>query len=198
MIPLSKAIDRYVHDEFFFVQIGANDGNKNDPIKESIEKYDLSGLCVEPVGRPFNRLKRRYRRNPKILLENSAISDREGKVTLYRDRKNDKLCSLRMPKRRRFARRMYEIEVEAMRLLTLIRKHNVNRIDLLQIDIEGMDDMVVYQINDLSTLPTIVNFEFEHLSKERTDAVVSFLRSKGYETIDKSAHGDIIAIRGVL
>jgi len=33
-------------EEFYFVQIGANDGKTDDPIREYIEKYHLKGLLV--------------------------------------------------------------------------------------------------------------------------------------------------------
>lgn len=43
---LKKLIQSNIHDQFYFVQIGANDGHSFDPIHEYIIKYQLTGICI--------------------------------------------------------------------------------------------------------------------------------------------------------
>lgn len=35
--------------QFFFVQVGANDGVNDDPLRACVLKYRLSGLLIEPL-----------------------------------------------------------------------------------------------------------------------------------------------------
>ena len=49
------------HKDFFFVQIGANDGFKADPIYLYVRKYGWKGILVEPVSYIFEKLKENYK-----------------------------------------------------------------------------------------------------------------------------------------
>ena len=44
--------------DFYFVQIGANNGVRNDPLRSLILKYHLRGLLVEPLTDMFDELKK--------------------------------------------------------------------------------------------------------------------------------------------
>jgi len=91
---LSKIIEKYsiAKKDFFFIQIGANDGGNYkinnqsfDPINKLIKKYDWAGLLIEPLKSVFNNyLKPLYNNNSKIRLENVAISDSIGQRKLYK------------------------------------------------------------------------------------------------------------------
>ena len=41
--------------DFYFIQIGANDGRDRDPLNHVIRKYGLRGLLVEPLPSTFDR-----------------------------------------------------------------------------------------------------------------------------------------------
>jgi FkbM family methyltransferase len=73
------------------------------------------------------------------------------------------------------------IKVPSYSLLEIIKNHNFSiKIDLLQIDCEGMDDEVLYCCNLLETQPEIINFEYYHLSSYRFKNLVSFLERLNY------------------
>jgi hypothetical protein len=40
--------------EFFFLQVGANDGVRHDPLRQIVLEYHLRGLCVEPLPDMFD------------------------------------------------------------------------------------------------------------------------------------------------
>ncbi len=44
-------------EPFFFIQVGANDGVLDDPIRALILEYRLAGLLIEPLPDIFEKLK---------------------------------------------------------------------------------------------------------------------------------------------
>lgn len=54
-------------------------------------------------------------------------------------------------------------------------------VDVLQIDAEGFDDTVIYNANLDQIRPVIINFEIEHLSKERLTALSDYLYEHGFK-----------------
>jgi FkbM family methyltransferase len=191
-MKIDEALEKYnKNEDFFFIQIGANDANKNDPLQWYVKNYNWSGILVEPLPYAFKLLKRRYRRRYKrlknLFFENSAIYTEDGEVDFYAaaDIKRGKLSSLSpdgTPEIIKYARRhtIEKMTVPAMRLVTLYEKYNVKNVDLLQIDVEGFDDMVIKQIKDLPSLPTILNYEYYHLPKDRLSYIDGFLTGLGY------------------
>jgi FkbM family methyltransferase len=67
----------------FFIQIGANDGVSNDAIHESVVRFGLKGLLVEPQATSFRELTRAYRAHDGVILDNVAISHKDGTQKLY-------------------------------------------------------------------------------------------------------------------
>src|SRR6478672_5148060 len=55
---------------FFFVQIGACDGEIDDPLNVLIRQHRLAGLLVEPLPDIFMRLREHYGDQPQLLFEN--------------------------------------------------------------------------------------------------------------------------------
>src|SRR5437762_11064199 len=71
---------------FFFVQIGANDGIRVDPLRPSVLRHRLRGLFIEPLPDLFERLVDNYAGHMGLLFENCAISDHDGTQRMYRTR----------------------------------------------------------------------------------------------------------------
>lgn len=78
MIPkrlrLFKNLAPYLKPDFFFINIGANDGVENDPIYPFLKKYGARGIQVEPIPYNATKLERNFRDCPGIIIENIAIS----------------------------------------------------------------------------------------------------------------------------
>lgn len=70
-----KALRPYVKEDFFFVNIGANDGIDNDPLFPLIKKYRWKGIAVEPIPETFRMLKRNLADYEGIIFENVAIGE---------------------------------------------------------------------------------------------------------------------------
>lgn len=59
-----------------FIQIGTNDGLRNDPIREFIIRDNWSGLLIEPLPYAYNELKRNYSgySHKNLSFLNAAVS----------------------------------------------------------------------------------------------------------------------------
>ena len=81
-----KIINEYSkkNKDFFFIQIGANDGLKADPIYLYVNKYHWNGILVEPVKYIFDNLRKNYQGVPNVLFENVAIGEKDGFKNFYR------------------------------------------------------------------------------------------------------------------
>ena len=68
--PLEQLFYKYIYDDFFFIQIGANNGQRYDPVHHLIvrEKDKVSGIAIEPVQEYFDELKITYKDFPLIKL----------------------------------------------------------------------------------------------------------------------------------
>lgn len=77
---------RQLQEDFFFLQIGANDGRSNDPIYPFVNTYHPSGILVEPQPDAFAQLQATYPNSdfPSLKLINAAIAPSDSIVKLYR------------------------------------------------------------------------------------------------------------------
>lgn len=193
---------------FYFVQVGGNDGFANDPLFKFVKKYNLQGVILEPQKEVFNnRLKRTYRGTKGVALENLAVSDKSGMRKLYKiavsnsrwatglatfDKevlegqvRGDRVQS----KARRESAELpsnlddwitYE-EVDCITIEDVLKKHNMQELDLLQIDTEGYDYEIIKTIDFSKLKPSFIAFEYVHLSQQEQEECKQLLRQNGYE-----------------
>jgi FkbM family methyltransferase len=180
--------------EFSFVQIGANDGVMNDPLYPLVKKYRLKGLLIEPMPDFIDRLRLNYSDQAQLRFENCAVSDEDGERDLFRVRqgsyKSEYVAGLASFDRRVLLRhkKFYpgiEKQIEVLRVKTLtidtlLKKHGIFTIDLLQVDTEGFDGEILRMVLARGITPAIINYEHRHLSFKEQDAVRDLLELKGY------------------
>lgn len=86
------------------------------------------------------------------------------------------------------------LRVPARTLGDLATSHShVFPVDVLQVDVEGIDDTLVLAALDSGTYPHIINFEAHHLPPGRRAAVESKLTDSGYRLA--AVGGDLLAVR---
>lgn len=170
-VLLRKVLEcRGTPSDFTFIQIGANDGLTNDPLRRLILKYGFRGLLVEPQPGPFSRLVKNYSGRPGLAFENAAIAPMDGEATLYRFRPGAGVpawadCLASFSREHLISNfdnvkgEVEEITVPAMTFRTLLEKHRLATVDLLQIDTEGFDYEIIKMIDFQSFKPAIINFE---------------------------------------
>ncbi len=194
-------------EDFFVLQIGANDGVRVDPIRRYIKEFHWSGLLVEPVPWLFEKLCENYKDEHQLRFENAAIAAHDGTVTFYAvvdeggfpdfahglgtlDRESilSPDNKSRIPNIESLIR---EIVVPSMTVATLLAKHQVEWIDLLQIDAEGYDFEILKMFDFGKMKPSIIQFEHFHLPIEERNECFRYLASNGYRLA--TVYGDTIA-----
>jgi FkbM family methyltransferase len=186
------------HPEFFVLQVGANDGATDDPVRASIQRYHWSGVLLEPLPDAFSRLTATYRDHPQVALENAALASFDGTAELWAPLKsNGVLASFdraalmsRVPRHSSIV----PIAVRTVSMATLLRTHRVERLDLLQVDTEGFDFEVIRMLFLKSSLrPRLIRYEHLHLSNADRAACVQMLAREGYRLLPDGI--DTIALR---
>src|SRR5438067_9529307 len=191
-----------------FLQIGGNDGLTGDPLHYLITRPGLHwrGVMVEPVAHLFAQLSERYAKNPAIRLEQAAIGETDRTAMIYRLNTVsgdslwlDQLPSLDRETVRRAAAqlgasadRIIAEKVTCLRVDTLLKRHDLDRVDLLVIDTEGWDWKILRQF-DLNLLGAkLILYEHQHLSHEDRESAQQFLRRHHYNFVEMP-EGDTIA-----
>jgi len=184
------------NDNFFFVQIGSNDGISNDYLYKLIKNYHLRGILIEPQKDIFEILKENYSNEDQLIFENIAITTHDGYADLFRLKDNyshligewaNQISSLyrtHIEKQILWESNSDEIfesyKIPCLRLNSLYKKHGVEKVDLLQIDTEGHDYEIIKTIDFQSLKPTIICYEHIHLSPKERESCWNLLRDQGY------------------
>jgi len=66
-----------------FIQIGANDGRRADPLRAFIDDYAWTGLMFEPLRANFADLQRHRGATPRLRLRRAAIDVTAGRRLVY-------------------------------------------------------------------------------------------------------------------
>jgi FkbM family methyltransferase len=184
-------------DDFTFVQIGANDGISFDSLYSIVTRYKCRGLVVEPLADMYERLKYNYREYPKVTPVRTAVHPTLKRLVLHRP-DPAKLAQLPAyaggiasvdPKWHEKsgipADAIVEEEVPAISLMDLLAKYDFQRLDLLQIDVEGFDAEVVKMIDFTRVRLGII--KYESFDANADTELERMLRSHGYD-IRRSGH----------
>jgi FkbM family methyltransferase len=175
------------HGDFFFVQIGAFDGEFDDPIAHLVRTYGWQGVLVEPQPAAFERLRQNYADQRQLKFENVAIGENDGDVALYSLRgQATHLASFQRQHLLRHATRPADIieqKVTCITLNTLLQKHNLPRVDLLLMDAEGFDARLLHSIDFDTFTPTIVRYEHSNLLNRERCQCIELLSSHGYRIL---------------
>ena len=151
------------------MQIGANDGQRSDPIFQLVKRHRLRGLAVEPLSDMFAALRKTYATEPQVRLVNVAVHRTDMEITLYRVRPEANvpdwahgIASLN-PKHHEksgtAAEHMISERVPATTLEYLLDSHEISNIDLFIVDTEGYDSEIISMLLDGPHRPSMISFE---------------------------------------
>lgn len=182
--------------DFFFVQVGANDGISSDPIRDFVTKNQVAGLVLEPLSDIFERLVSNYRAYPKVVPVRTAIHRTDKSVQIHRVDPN---CVDALGE---WTRGIASVKAEhhvlsdtsssaivtetvpGMTLGELVSAYKVDHIDLLQIDTEGYDAEILKMIEFAQYKPAIIRFEHGLpdgvMTKEEFKECAGLLLDQGY------------------
>lgn len=182
--------------------IGAMDGHSFDDMTAYFSMYRWSGLFIEPIPYQFNALKRyhdslEYKHNCKY--ENCAIAEYNGEIEMLTiDEKAIESGAVHpcfggmsavYPPRNGLASegdaatvQAYgkRIKVPCRTLQTVLDKHEVKYIDVIQVDTEGWDWKILKQLDFSIYRPKLVRSEYINLSEDEREEIIQFFTDKGY------------------
>lgn len=196
--PFEHIFFKFLHKDFFFIQIGANDGVRNDPIYHLVTKHNIKGIALEPVPSIFNKLKHNYQDFPKVKLLNCAIHKSEKNSIIYQVNPELAKYGERTKGTPSFFKEHHklsdvdeediiEIPVKCLTFQELLDQNNVKNIDLLQIDTEGYDYEIIKMIDFSKTKPSIISFEhgvrMGIMSYEQLMEIQRILFDQGYKIL---------------
>lgn len=182
--------------DFFFIQIGSNDGKTGDPIYDYIIRYRWKGILIEPVKYLFQKLKKTYKGMKDLEFENVAIDKKTGYRWFYRVKRNnnpanpiwyDQLGSFNpiVVKKHRslipdFDKYFIREKIPCLSFADLLAKHKVKKVNILHIDTEGYDYEIIKLIPWGSIRVEAILYEQKHLSLHDAQACKRLLERNGY------------------
>ena len=162
-----------------FVQIGANDGVSDDRFHDIVRRHGLSGVLVEPLPDPFERLVQNYDGVEGLHFENVAVGPGPGPLTLFTfdaategGQALDPFASTSRSHLEEWKERLglesgiVGIEVPTLSPQELADRHGFERFDIFVIDAEGFDYEIIRLIDFERHKPLVVQFEDVHLSED--------------------------------
>ena len=137
-----------------FFDIGSHNGTYTDLILNNFKVKKV--IMVEPQKNIFRFIKKKYKKNNRIIIYNSAVSDTKKPQALYIN-KHDLTSSLtQIDKKNRYLNLKAKLfggtindliqkkyMVNSYKLSDIIKKNSVKKIDLLKIDTEGHEFQVL-------------------------------------------------------
>ena len=221
--PKPNSLEAFLEDysankkDFFFLQVGGNDGFQNDPICKFVKRHRWAGITVEPQAAPFRTLQEIYKKdavtpiNAAIDVENrtrklykvaftdarwaSGISSflrshLEQKIEDgYIERKARK-SGIELPENKE--NWIAYDEVQCLTFGQLFDDCGVRHLDLLQIDTEGFDYEILKMFPFERLMPKILIFERENLSQQQQNECNAWLAGLGYSL--KTFAGDTVGL----
>jgi len=182
-----------------FIQVGANDGVRNDPLREFILSGAWTGLLVEPGDDQNARLHAAYAGIPGATIVDVAIWSECGRRPFHIVEGADALSSFSLetilrhePKYDDLRGMIRSIEVETLTLDALADGHGVSDPDVVVVDAEGCDDVVLGSFDLEARRPKLILFEHVHLSLETSTALRDRLVAAGYACV--ADRHDVLAI----
>ncbi len=192
----------------FFIQVGANDGLINDPLIQLIRMYAWKGILLEPQTFVFEtQLVPLHKKSKGIVTINAAIGNNDGKMPLYTFGFSNKRWATGLASFERttlenkindgYVERMAKkfrdqlppekkdwiqsIPVSILCFETLIDQYNIQSLDLLQIDTEGLDAKIIDWFPFHLLKPTVISFEHENLLASEKKSCYEKLEKQGYQ-----------------
>lgn len=207
---LETVLDEFKRlDDFFFIQVGSNDGIVHDPLYRHVTQNRWEGILIEPVKYYFDLLKRNYAGSSQLIFENIAIAERDGYRDFFRIREDldflpgwtkglgsfnrDVLMKHRwvIPNIQRY---IVEEQVECLSLASLLERHAVEKIDLIMIDTEGYDFEIIKQFDFNLMRPKVIVYEHKHIARRDRLDCEKLLKEQNYRL--HKHFGNTLAYKG--
>ena len=183
-----------------YVQVGANDGMIDDPMRDRASSGVWDAVLIEPSSVYLSELKALYRDNPNVKLLKTGISDSTGTLDLFRmdERYADKypvylrgrasldrnvLISTMRRSSEYSDKHIVAEQIQLEKLQTILGRMRVGRVDVLVVDVEGHEQQVFDSLDLAKTTPKLIFYEHKHLARADNRDLVRKFESAGYSVV---------------
>ena len=195
--------------KFNALVVGAFDGVANDPASDFIRRHDLNAVFIEPQADPFRRLQINMKFCRNVRLVNAAVDEITGWRDFYSIKPGNKELPAWTEQLASFDRshlskhedrapglnkHIVTSSVETITFSEIIDKFNLERLDLLQVDVEGMDFKLLSLFPFERCRPAIVYYENAHMSHFQRHSIRSRLQQYGYSFYEEDGSMDDMAV----
>lgn len=202
---LDLKLEKYLNfNNGFFIEAGANNGILQSNTLFYEQKYNWNGLLIEPNIHNYEACKLN---RPKCIIEHCALvsfnydkefiegnflitggyngaslmeyvvddGDQcdEGMKTLKKNTKNSGMI----------------IDVPAKTLTNLIKKHNINNVDLFSLDVEGYEISVLNGLDFDILSPNYILLETTS-DDDRIKMLIEYMNTKNYNMVERLSNND--------
>lgn len=196
--------------DFTVLVVGAFDGLANDPASDFVRRNRCRAIFVEPQPGAFGRLKNNLGGVRNVAMLNVAIGEVSGYQDMYYvpggsaglPAWTEQLASFsldhvlkhkeRAPDLPKHIRKM---QVPTLSFADLFEQQRLSKLDVLQIDAEGMDALLLQWFPFERMKPALLHYEVAHMSVEQRGEVRNRLNAFGYVALDDPSSEDAMALR---
>ena len=172
----------------FFIQIGVGDMEKYiDPFYNFVK--DKKGIIIEAHPDYFKKLENYYI-NQKLhncLIDN--VSDVEKKLYFVNNLENYRnfahgICSLskqHLIKHDILPKDISYVEVKTKRLTDVLDENKISKLDLIIMDLEGMEYKILLDFFSNSNLNPNIIFEYKHMNIKFLNQLIEIMKKRKYK-----------------
>ena len=188
-----------------FIQVGANDGLRQDPFRRFIIRDDWTGILVEPVAPVFELLKKNYKKKKRLYFENCIILDTKDNQADFFVYSDSFLRGANLEKKLLYWRKsslsrnhllqrlkhdhldvkeeyICRLTIPTLKISDLMKKYShLGDVDLLIVDAEGYDDFVIKTVDFSCGKPKAIFFESSIIPSQRLSDLKELLYAEGYD-----------------
>ena len=169
----------------FFINIGANDGLTIDNTFYFEKKFNWTGINIEPLIEPFNKL---LINRPNCINLNLAINNTDGESEfIYNTGYTEMLSGLKTtydPKhKKRLDNEVHNYGgtsiikiVKTKTIKTILKELNVTHVNYISIDVEGGEKNVIESIDFNTTFIDVISFEDNY--KDTTEKIIKLMQDQ--------------------
>lgn len=192
-LVMGPLLARHAAGDLVLLQVGANDGVDQDPVRRVLEQHAIRSYLCEPLPDVYQKLVSNYQGFAHVTPVRCAVGARSQPLTLYRlpqgkTNWNDQLVAS-------FDRKNVEPyaaehglspadivaeQVPCFSVKDFMAEHGLARVDIAAIDTEGMDHVICDQLLDLPVLPKVIHFEYANNPLAAIRALMKKFGDKGY------------------
>lgn len=203
------------------LQVGANTGKNKHDVFDHINRWQIRSILIEPQPDVFEILQENYAEMPYVSCVNAALSSEKGSRKMYRisdyanrfrSRERDfgtgiasfeenhvwmyyiNNCTPEGCQQEKH-RIVESFDVPCITLEGLLEHEQIERVDVLLIDVEGFDFEILKMIDFDKIAPSVIKFEHKHLTLKDRRHAWDYLRTRGFKQFLVKESGDTVAIR---